>query len=352
MRKRTAALLVLGALAARRRRRGAGDAAQPASRSELLARGAAGEFRIHDESMGLKLEARRDTDVAVVQGDARPRRLDRLARPPGPVDRDRQDRHAHHARAGGHGHHHGHHSRRMRGGARSRTSRPERRSCTPSTSTSSSTTRASRPSSGWSISSPPARRRCSTTSRRRRGSAHEPARPAPADRRAVERPGGLRRQRGPSRAAARKAPAPSATAVAAEGELGRPTAVPAQANLFGAGLDQPPAPGSGGPGVLPPCWRLPDGARRVVTFPSATGRVTPIEATLPRTAPKGTTRSAEPTSSRSAGSRASSHQPQRDVPRRRVPDRRSAVRAGAADAWTSRSASASTRSRPASPRRS
>ena len=91
----------------------------------------------------------------------------------------------------------------------------------------------------------------------------------------------------PSGAAARKAPAPSATAVVAEGELGRPTAVPAQANLYGAGLDQPPAPGSGGPGVPPPSWRLPDGVRRVVTFPSATGRVTPIAGNAPENGPEG-----------------------------------------------------------------
>jgi hypothetical protein len=75
---------------------------------------------------------------------------------------------------------------------------------------------------------------------------------------------------------ARKTPAPSATPVVAEGELGRPTTVPAQANLFGAGRDKPPAPGEGGAGVPPPVWRLPDGARRVVTFPLTTGRVTPI----------------------------------------------------------------------------
>jgi hypothetical protein len=81
----------------------------------------------------------------------------------------------------------------------------------------------------------------------------------------------------PTPAAARTTPAPSATPVVAEGELGSPTAVPAQANLFGAGRDEPPAPGDGGAGVPPPFWRLPDGVRRVVTFPRATGRVTPIE---------------------------------------------------------------------------
>jgi hypothetical protein len=95
----------------------------------------------------------------------------------------------------------------------------------------------------------------------------------------------------PTAAAARTTPAPSATAAAApavaEGELGRPAAVPGQANLFGAGREQPPAPGDGGPGVLPTSWRLPDGARRVVTFPSATGRVNPIEGVAARNGPEG-----------------------------------------------------------------
>jgi hypothetical protein len=87
--------------------------------------------------------------------------------------------------------------------------------------------------------------------------------------------------------AARKTPAPSATPVVAEGELGRPTAVPAQANLFGAGREQPPAPGEGGPGVPPPGWQLPDGARRVVTFPLTTGRVTPINGGADENGPEG-----------------------------------------------------------------
>ena len=38
-----------------------------AVKSELLARGAAGTFRIHDKSMDLKLSAKRATDVAVVR---------------------------------------------------------------------------------------------------------------------------------------------------------------------------------------------------------------------------------------------------------------------------------------------
>ena len=92
----------------------------------------------------------------------------------------------------------------------------------------------------------------------------------------------------PTAATAQTTPAPSATApVAAEGELGRPAAVPGQANLFGAGREQPPAPGGGGSGVLPTSWRLPDGARRVVTFPSATGRVNPIEGAAPENGPAG-----------------------------------------------------------------
>jgi hypothetical protein len=52
--------------------------------------------------------------------------------------------------------------------------------------------------------------------------------------------------------------------------------VSAEANIFGAGRDVPPAPGLGGRGVLPPVWLLPEGSR-FVTFPSVTGRVNPIE---------------------------------------------------------------------------
>ena len=82
----------------------------------------------------------------------------------------------------------------------------------------------------------------------------------------------------PTSAAARKLPAPTVTAtpIVSEGELGRPTIVPAQANLFGSGREHPPGPGEGGAGVLPPSWRLPDGSQRVVTFPSTSGRVSPI----------------------------------------------------------------------------
>ena len=53
--------------------------------------------------------------------------------------------------------------------------------------------------------------------------------------------------------------------------------VPATANIFGAGRSEPPGPGGGGAGTVPPSWRLPDGAR-TVTFAHITGRVTPIVA--------------------------------------------------------------------------
>jgi hypothetical protein len=62
-------------------------------------------------------------------------------------------------------------------------------------------------------------------------------------------------------------------------KLGEPTTVPARANIFGAGHTEPPAPGGGGAGVLPPVWHLPEGSGRVVTVPAATGRVNPIVGT-------------------------------------------------------------------------
>lgn len=40
--------------------------------SELLARGAGGELRIHDKSMGLRLDAKRATDIAVVRATLAP----------------------------------------------------------------------------------------------------------------------------------------------------------------------------------------------------------------------------------------------------------------------------------------
>jgi hypothetical protein len=48
------------------------------------------------------------------------------------------------------------------------------------------------------------------------------------------------------------------------------------ANIFAAGRDAPPAPGSGGGGVLPPELVLPSGPSRVVSFPRVAGRVNPI----------------------------------------------------------------------------
>jgi hypothetical protein len=74
MRKRTATLIVLGAMTPAVA--GVALATPPtpdgALKSELLARGAAGEFRIHDQSMGLEMEARQKTDVAVVRATLAP----------------------------------------------------------------------------------------------------------------------------------------------------------------------------------------------------------------------------------------------------------------------------------------
>jgi hypothetical protein len=74
MRKRTATLIVLGAMTPAVA--GVALATPPtptgALTSELLARGAAGEFRIHDESMGLRMQARQNTDVAVVRATLAP----------------------------------------------------------------------------------------------------------------------------------------------------------------------------------------------------------------------------------------------------------------------------------------
>jgi hypothetical protein len=55
----------------------------------------------------------------------------------------------------------------------------------------------------------------------------------------------------------------------------RSRAVSAQANIFGAGTDDAPAPGGGGGGVSPPSWRFPARAS-VVRFPSVTGKVTAL----------------------------------------------------------------------------
>ena len=70
MKKRSAALVVLGALAAPV----AGVALAtppegpepPVLSSTLVARGAAGEFRVHDDATGVKLSARHATDIAIV----------------------------------------------------------------------------------------------------------------------------------------------------------------------------------------------------------------------------------------------------------------------------------------------
>jgi quercetin dioxygenase-like cupin family protein len=71
MRKRALAIIVVAVLAAF----GAGVAlATPPSGlfSELLARGAAGTFRIQDKSMKLSIQAKKATDVAVVRATIEP----------------------------------------------------------------------------------------------------------------------------------------------------------------------------------------------------------------------------------------------------------------------------------------
>jgi hypothetical protein len=77
-----------------------------------------------------------------------------------------------------------------------------------------------------------------------------------------------------------------ATGASASTELVAKT-VSAQANIFGAGRMSAPEPGGGGGGVLPPAWRLPKGASRVVTFPRITGKVTPIVGEAPYNGPGG-----------------------------------------------------------------
>jgi len=53
--------------------------------------------------------------------------------------------------------------------------------------------------------------------------------------------------------------------------------VPATANIFAAGRNSnqlmAAAPGGGGAGTLPPGWRIRPGSKRIVTFPSVTGRI-------------------------------------------------------------------------------
>ena len=71
-------------------------------------------------------------------------------------------------------------------------------------------------------------------------------------------------------------PPPSPAVTLVPGEMSSTIRVSARANIFGAGHDVPPAPGGGGPGLLPPVVYLPPGQGRVVTFPSVTGKVNPI----------------------------------------------------------------------------
>lgn len=66
-----------------------------------------------------------------------------------------------------------------------------------------------------------------------------------------------------------------------------PRRVLATANIFGAGSSLAPAPGGGGGGTLPPGWRLEPGTDRVVTFPTITGRVNPIQGLTPENGPEG-----------------------------------------------------------------
>jgi hypothetical protein len=66
----------------------------------------------------------------------------------------------------------------------------------------------------------------------------------------------------------------------------RTVAVPARANIFGAGRATPPAPGGGGAGVLPPLVRLGSSAR-AVTFPRIVGRVNPISSNDDWNGPEG-----------------------------------------------------------------
>ncbi len=51
----------------------------------------------------------------------------------------------------------------------------------------------------------------------------------------------------------------------------------ATANIFGAGHDEPPAPGEGGAGTLPPIWEVPPGAT-TMTVTDTAGTVKPVPA--------------------------------------------------------------------------
>jgi hypothetical protein len=74
-----------------------------------------------------------------------------------------------------------------------------------------------------------------------------------------------------------QAPSPKLTATLAKppelATLDETLVILSTANIFGAGGDAPPGPGGGGGGTLPPGWRLPAGADRIVMFPSVTGSV-------------------------------------------------------------------------------
>lgn len=71
------------------------------------------------------------------------------------------------------------------------------------------------------------------------------------------------------------APTPSATAGSTPEVTLDPSilVVSAFANIFGAGLEKPPAPAGGGAGRLPAEWPLPQGDRRIVSFPMVTGEI-------------------------------------------------------------------------------
>jgi len=84
-------------------------------------------------------------------------------------------------------------------------------------------------------------------------------------------------------------PMPSPTTAAAVCQAGPDetwVAIDAKANLFGAGLDDAPAPGGGGGGILPPVVELPSGGTRLVTFP-CTGGLTDFAADTPTLGPEG-----------------------------------------------------------------
>jgi hypothetical protein len=79
---------------------------------------------------------------------------------------------------------------------------------------------------------------------------------------------------------------PTLSAACEPGDEGLTQVVPATANIFGAGRDTAPAPAGGGAGSLPPAWELPSGST-IVTFPCATGEVTPYAGQPLRNGPAG-----------------------------------------------------------------